>query len=459
MYAILDIETTGGKYNEEGITEIAIYRYDGHEITDQFISLINPERPIQPFVVKLTGINNKMLANAPKFYEVAKRIVEITQDCIIVAHNASFDYRMLQTEFRRLGYDYKRTILCTVELSQELIPGKESYSLGKLARSLGIPISDRHRATGDAKAVVKLFKYLLEKDSKKHIISRVAKNDAQKILPTKCIRILETLPEEMGVYYLHNENGKIIYIGQHKNIRQRVNQHFTSSAKRDSKLMQLTHTVTYEKSGTELIAKLKKLEEITQNKPKFNSLKKSNKTFYALTYSNNYKGYICFNIVPYNGLLPTITIFETQKQAHSFLLQITNDFILCPKLQGLTRSQTKCYNASIGKCYGACNGNETSEDYNKRAMQIIHKYDINQQIIAIVDKGRTVGEKSVVLVEYGKIKGYGFFSLNMQINKLEILQNLITPLKNTIDSKYTIQHYLRTKGTTHVRNLISKNES
>lgn len=90
IYAIVDIETTGGKFNEEGITEIAIYKFNGHEIVDQFISLINPEKKIQPFVVNLTGINSKMLKNAPKFYEVAKRIVEITTDCILVAHNAKF---------------------------------------------------------------------------------------------------------------------------------------------------------------------------------------------------------------------------------------------------------------------------------------------------------------------------------------------------------------------------------
>ena len=97
MFAIVDIETTGGKYNEEGITEIAIYRYDGQEIVDQFCSLVNPERPIQPFVVNLTGINNAMLRQAPKFFEIAKRIVEITKDCVLVAHNAQFDYRILCT--------------------------------------------------------------------------------------------------------------------------------------------------------------------------------------------------------------------------------------------------------------------------------------------------------------------------------------------------------------------------
>ena len=108
MYAILDIETTGGKYNEEGITEIAIYKFDGEKIVDQFSSLINPERRIQPFVVNLTGINAEMLRNAPKFYEVAKRIIEITEDAVLVAHNAQFDNRILTTEFDRLGYNFEK---------------------------------------------------------------------------------------------------------------------------------------------------------------------------------------------------------------------------------------------------------------------------------------------------------------------------------------------------------------
>ena len=154
MYAILDIETTGGKYNEEGITEIAIYQHDGQKVTDQFISLVNPERPIQPFVEKLTGINSKMLRSAPRFFELAKRIIEITENCLIVAHNADFDYRILRTEFKRLGYNFERNSLCTVTLSQQLLPEMESHKLGKLVRSLGIPISDRHRAQGAIEPVV-----------------------------------------------------------------------------------------------------------------------------------------------------------------------------------------------------------------------------------------------------------------------------------------------------------------
>ncbi|CEN48182.1 conserved hypothetical protein [Capnocytophaga canimorsus] len=265
MYAILDIETTGGQYNQEGITEIAIYQFDGHQVTDQFISLINPEREIQPFVVKLTGINNQMLRNAPKFFEVAKRIVEITEGCTLVAHNASFDYRILQTEFRRLGYDFKRETLCTVELSQQLLPEKESYSLGKLTRSLGIPVSQRHRASGDAMATVKLFKYLLEKDSGKNIITQWVKNLKNDELPIRLIKIVEELPERVGVYYVHNKSGSIVYVGKDKNIKRRVNQHFTSSAKRDVLLQKNVHTITYEETGTELIARLNTLRRLLKS--------------------------------------------------------------------------------------------------------------------------------------------------------------------------------------------------
>ena len=235
MYAILDIETTGGKYNEEGITEIAIYKFDGHQIVDQFFTLVNPEKNIQPFVINLTGINNQMLRNAPKFHEVAKRIIEITDNCIIVAHNAQFDNRILSTEFDRLGYPFEKNMLCTVELSKKLIPDLPSYSLGKLVRSLGIPITDRHRAQGDAKATVELFKLLLEKDIEKVIISDTIKKDPKRQLEPKLLDIIESAPTKTGVYYMHRKNGKIIYVGKSKNIKKRLIQHFTNDNKKSKK--------------------------------------------------------------------------------------------------------------------------------------------------------------------------------------------------------------------------------
>ena len=270
MYAILDIETTGGKYNEEGITEIAIYRHNGRDVTDQFITLVNPERTIQPFVEKLTGINTKMLRNAPRFFEVAKRIIEITDNCLIVAHNADFDYRILRTEFKRLGYSFERDSICTVTLSQALLPDLESYKLGKLSRSLGIPISDRHRAQGDALATVKLFELLLEKDSSKQILKSQIKAIHTHQVPSKYLSIIEQLPPATGVYYIHNAVGDIIYIGKSKNIQKRVRAHLTANDRKSQKIQKKLHNINFETTGSELIALLKEQHEIKKNQPQIN---------------------------------------------------------------------------------------------------------------------------------------------------------------------------------------------
>jgi DNA polymerase-3 subunit epsilon len=270
LYAILDIETTGGKFNEEGITEIAIYKFDGHEIVDQLITLVNPEREIQPFVVNLTGINSDMLRNAPKFYDIAKRIVEITEGCVLVAHNTTFDYRILKTEFKRLGFDFESETLCTVELSKTLIPDQDSYSLGKLCKSLGIAVSNRHRAEGDALATVKLFKLLIDKDVQKTIISSNIKKHIERKLSGKFQAILDDLPSKTGVFYAHQEDGEIIYIGKAKNIKNIVNKIFLKTSKRIVLLQESMASISYEETGNELIARLKFDIEIATHKAKFN---------------------------------------------------------------------------------------------------------------------------------------------------------------------------------------------
>lgn len=272
MYAILDIETTGGKYNEEGIMEIAIHRFDGSGVVDTFISLINPEKEIQPFVVNLTGINSSMLRTAPKFHEVAKRIVEITTHAVLVAHNAQFDYRILRTEFRRLGYNFERKTLCTVDLSKRLIPEADSHSLGKLVRSLGIPVSDRHRANGDALATLHLFKLLLSKDSDKSILKELVREETLGELSVNQLEIVANMPSETGLYYMHNKDGEIIYLGKSKNIKKRVNQHFTKDGKQARKLQKEVKKVTFEITGSELVAQLKEIEELRRNRPKYNDL-------------------------------------------------------------------------------------------------------------------------------------------------------------------------------------------
>ena len=284
QYAIVDIETTGGKFNEEGITEIAIYKYDGHDVVDKFVSLVNPEKPIQPFVVNLTGINDKMLRNAPKFFEVAKRIIEITNDCILIAHNTSFDYRILRTEFDRLGYNFEKETLCTVQLSKKLFPDLPSYSLGKLCKSLGIPFSNRHRAEGDTLATVKLFEMLLFKDADKEIVKSTIKPVNNVKMASRLVNILADLPEQTGVFYLHNANGKILYIGKHKNIKKAVNNLFLRESTKIKKHISFTQTVTFEFLGNELMCDLKLYKELKLHKPLFNRF--VNPVANAIAFSN-----------------------------------------------------------------------------------------------------------------------------------------------------------------------------
>jgi len=443
LYCILDIETTGGQFNEEGITEIAIYKFDGHEVVDQFISLVNPEKPIQPFVVKLTGINNAMLRSAPKFYEVAKRIIEITEGCVVVAHNASFDYRILKTEFRRLGYDFKKQTLCTVELAKKLIPDQASYSLEKLVRALGIPMADRHRASGDALATVKLFKMLMAKDVEKEIVKSFVKTEIKSGISPKLLDIVESLPSKTGIYYIHNEKGDLIYIGKSKNIKKRVNQHFTGTSNKSKKIQRDVFAVTFEETGSELIALLKESEEIKINKPIYNVAQRKSIFQYALYEHITENGYAALTIEKADGRKKEITSFTTLQEAKNVLFKITEKYNLCQKINGLYDTQNSCFQHKINECNGACLNLEEPKIYNERVAEFLEKNTFQNNNMIIIDRGRNYDERSAVLVENGIYKGYCFFELNYQISNVEVLKNILIKMQHNRDVKTIIQTYLR----------------
>ena len=412
-------------------------------MVDQFISLINPEREIQPFVVNLTGINSSMLRNAPKFYEVAKRIIEITDECILVAHNAQFDYRILSTEFRRLGYEYERKSLCTVELSKDLIPGQTSYSLGKLVRSLGIPVTDRHRASGDALATVKLFKMLLDKDSTKTIIKESIRLNPKHQLEPRHLDIIAELPSITGVYYIHNTNGDIIYIGKSNNIKKRINQHFTGTNQKSKKIQAQVHAVTYEATGSELVALLKESEEIKRVKPIFNRALRRSIFTHALYSFKDENDYINLKIDVADGRKKPITTFSNRQSGKSFITKAVEDYNLCQKLTGLYKTKTSCFNYEIKACGGACIQKEFPELYNKRVKALIDKNSYANKNMVIIDKGRDVDERSAIFIENGVFKGLGFFNLNYQINNIDVLESIITPMQNNRDTQHIIQSYIR----------------
>ena len=443
MYAILDIETTGGQFNEEGITEIAIYKFDGHEVIDQFISLVNPEKPIQPFVVKLTGINNAMLRSAPKFYEVAKRIIEMTEGCIVVAHNASFDYRILQTEFRRLGFRFHKQTLCTVELSKKLLPGHESYSLGKLVRALGIPMADRHRASGDAMATVKLFKMLLAQDIEKEIVKSMVKTEIKSGMSPKLLDIVENLPSKTGIYYIHNEKGDLIYIGKSKNIKKRVNQHFTGTSRKCKKIQLEVFAITFEETGSELIALLKESEEIKINKPIYNRAQRKTIFQWALYAQKDENGYLALKLQKADGRKKEITSFTSIQEGKNALFKFTDQFNLCQKINGLYDTKNACFKYKIKECDGACVGVISPEEYNERVQEFIETNLFENENMVIIDRGRSLQERSAVLIEGGIYKGYCFYDLNYQITNTEVLNNIIIHMQNNRDTRNIIQAYLR----------------
>ena len=271
MYTIVDLEATGGKFNEESIIEIAIYKFDGVSITDQFISLVNPEKEIHPYVEKLTGISSKMLKTAPKFHEIAKRVIEITSDSVLVAHNAQFDYRILQLEFKRLGFDFSMKSICTVILSQELLPDQQSYKLGRLSRSLGIPIKDRHRASGDALATVELFKILLEKDVKQEIIRKSIVEFPGEKMDNIFKDVIDNLKENTGVFYIYNESNELVYIDFSKDIKNKLIKLFTSKKFIPKYVQNNFKTIKVHPTGNVHIAILKTLQEIDSLKPKINN--------------------------------------------------------------------------------------------------------------------------------------------------------------------------------------------
>jgi DNA polymerase-3 subunit epsilon len=395
-----------------------------------------------------------MLRNAPKFHEVAKRIVEITQDCVLVAHNTSFDYRILRTEFKRLGYDFVRQTLCTVELSKKLIPGQEKYKLGTLVKALGIPMSDRHRASGDALATVKLFKLLLDKDSDKTIVNAAIKTGidvAKKIAPRLSV-IVDDLPSKTGVYYIHDDQGDIIYIGKSKNIKKRVNQHFLGTNRKSKNLQKLVATVTYEETGNELIALLKESHEIKKNQPLFNRSQRKTKFDFGLYQKKNTEGYIGLTFEKIDNRKKAITSFSSMSEAKKFLFKITEQYQLCQTINKLSVTNGTCFPYKTIECKGACCNEEDSKTYNQRINTFITDYSHKNANKLIIDIGRTQEERSVILIEDGVYKGYGFYQLNHQINNIDILREIITPMDDNRDTQHLIQSFLRRK---RVKKIVS----
>lgn len=437
MYAIVDIETTGSYAAAHGITEIAIYVSDGKSIVNSFSTLINPNQPIPRYIQSMTGITDEMVAKAPRFEKVAKKIFNLLQDKIFIAHNVNFDYSFIKSHLEAQGYSFNSKKLCTVRLGRKIFPGLLSYSLGNFCSSMGIEINDRHRAGGDAKATTELFHRLVQNDTDNHIQKSLQHNSKEQLLPPNLPKKdFEQLPSTPGVYYFHNEKGKIIYVGKARNIRNRVSSHFSGDmqGRQKQNFLKHTHAISFQPTGTELMAHILESAEIKKIWPIYNYSQKRWEDVYGIYTFEDQNGYLRIAMEKNKKHLTPFYTFHYRVDGHSIIRKLIRDFNLCPKLCFMQADNIDCEGLKNETCFGACEKHESTEEYNSRVTKALHSIS-NQNSFAIIDEGLHADEKSCILVENGRFKGMGYISSDIQISELSSLKDHIKP--------YRENHFIR----------------
>lgn len=440
MYSIVDIETTGGTK----ITEISIFIHDGFKVINEFTTLVNPESNIPPFITSLTGINNHMVRDAPKFYEIAKKIFEITEDTIFIAHSVNFDYSIIQKEFKALGSDFKRKKLCTVRLSRKLIPGLKSYSLGALCASQNISIADRHRARGDAEATVILFEKLLKLDNYNVFESFLNPKSREATLPPLLSKeIFDELSNKEGVYYFKNEKKEIIYVGKANNIKQRVLSHFYDKAKKEVVMCMQTADISYTETGSELVALLLESSEIKKWYPKYNrAQRRTNENIGIFSYEDR-NGIIHLASNKVKMIRNPLIKFYNATECRVFMEQLCEEFELCPKYCHLQTNVESCFHYQIKKCKGICRKEEEIASYNNRVQKAIDSVRFNSQNFIIQEKGRTKSEFAFVLILEGFYKGFGYLEKKKGITSINDYLNNLLPQNDNKDIHRILNAYLK----------------
>jgi DNA polymerase-3 subunit epsilon len=446
LFSVIDIETTGGMNRTEKITEIAVYVTDGQKIVDEFSTLINPERRVPPFITSLTGITNEMLEDAPKFYEIASKIVELTRDTVFVGHNVNFDYGFVKQEFAQLGYNYRLNTLCTVQLSRKIFPGYKSYSLGNICRDLDINIENRHRAAGDAMATTILFHKIYENDFRVNEGININGFSINGLHNELNIAKIKNLPEKCGVYYFYNSEKELIYIGKSKNIYSRVLSHLRND--KTNKGLNMRGDIAdidFELTGCELIALLKESHEIKQNKPRYNKAQRRTMNNWGVFSYEDENGYVRFGIRNVNDSEDAcISVYSSKNAAIESLQFYCSKYNLCQKLCGLYQSAGACFYYGLGECRGACCGVESAEDYNKRAEQFISEISLNLKDVFILLENCDDERIGVVAIRQNKYAGFGFTDKDAQLQP-DDLHDIIEKYPENKDVRQIIRTYLNTK--------------
>ncbi len=423
MFAIVDIETTGGYASANGITEIAIAIHDGTRMVDYYETLINPGMPIPIYVQSLTGISNAMVSQAPHFEEVAPRIFEMLHDKIFVAHNVNFDYSFVKHHLDRAGMLLDCKKLCTVRLGRKVLPGYPSYSLGKLCRSLEIEVEQRHRAGGDTIATVKLFERILEADIEGELKAMLkGKSKHGHLPPNLAVEKVDGLPSQPGVYYFQNQKGKIIYVGKAKDLKKRVSSHFSNNkaGKQKQDFLREIYNVSYQVCGTELMAYILESIEIKRLWPIYNRSQKSFEQAFGLYLFEDARGFQRLLIEKKKKHLQPLYTFSMLLDGHDMMKELVKQFQLCPRLCFLDHSP----GLSMAEEQGI-----SCAEYNMRVQQAIKHLRTALPTFAVVENvalPKQEKQQGVILVENGRFYGMGYIPANVSVSALDEIKKQVT---------------------------------
>ena len=421
MYAIVDIETTGGYASAHGITEIAVYVHDGERIVQHFETLVNPNQSIPRYIQALTGISDEMVATAPQFDEVAEVLYELLNDKIFIAHNVNFDYSFVKHHLKAAGFDLTAKKLCTVRLGRKVFPGLPSYSLGNLCRSLQLPIDNRHRAGGDAKATVKLLEHYISNGGEEHIEQMLKKSSAEQWLPMLLSKAdIQKLPACPGVYYFLDAKDKIVYVGKAINIRKRVSSHFThnDAARKRQNFLRTISKVNYKACATELEAIVLESAEIKRLWPKYNVSQKQPQQKYALYQFEDNKGYQRLAIDKKKKHFPYLYSFNLLHEGLVMLKKMIEEFELHEKLCFIDKTPFTENDIAFL---------DPPIVYNGKIKRALAALDEKLPTFAVIDDGIKKDEKLYLLVERGNFWGMGYLPATMAIKSAADLKSFLQP--------------------------------
>lgn len=429
LYAIVDIETTGGYASANGITEISVFIHNGNRVVKHFETLLNPLQHIPQYITALTGIDNSMVENAPTFDEIADVLYDLLKEVVFVAHNVNFDYSFIKQAFKNSGYDFNSAKLCTVRLGRKVFPGLPSYSLGNLCRALDVKIESRHRAGGDAKATVKLFELMLANEGQVHIDLMLKKTSAEQWLPLHLEKnVIDKLPPKPGVYYFHNNKDKVIYVGKAINIKKRVSSHFTHNDpdKKRQNFIQNIFKVSFKQCATELEALVFESTEIKRLWPKYNSSQKQPVQKFALYSFEDARGYMRLAIDKKKKNIPYLYAFNLLHEGQVLLKRMIEEFKLDARL---------CF---IDKTAFSKEENEALDPpviYNGRIKNALGALEEKLPSFVLLDVGLSKDDKLCLLVERGSFWGMGYIPKSFKIASAVDLKNHLNP--------YTDNDYIR----------------